>query len=487
KIFLRCGDEGAYKLIEAYADVSYGLNDKDKPGRGYDLEIVDPAELEVRKMFIETPFHTYYENMENKTAPDKWDLHILILGFDKIGQQTLLQAMSLGVTAPGNRIIADIVDKDMDKLRDSFMNRFAKDAFIETEPGKTYKINNGRLEDKSDGWVEGEVTLRFHREDVRNSRFHADLEKMCEEVPFTYVVVSVNRAEPTTRCLSILHGILAKSPAKVPVYVKMEADDQYRRFVESQQSSGDGSSIGLFSIPGLDFIEDYSTWISFKELNDSGITEVAKLSNKYYGYLYNVFLKPGPFNAGLVSDDDWLKRKLYQRDLTRYGVLYYRNVLDRSLFNAYGDPEEYIRDCFDNDENSILLYDPDDREWDFNPIAKKHEKEWNWSELIKKYKEAKNKETEELLEKVLSKYLNALLEKNEKAWAIIRTEQRRVTNHRISKGWAREDSGNDRDKILKKNPNIMEWNEFLKQHPESVKTNFMCLMMKYESLSKKQA
>ncbi|MBP5749230.1 MAG: hypothetical protein J6X24_00410, partial [Firmicutes bacterium] len=134
KVFCRCEDEGIGRLIENYYDTADGGSKL----RSFDFEIIDLPQLQVRNMYRDAPLHSFWMKADEETRkhPEDWRVHLLILGFGKVGQQALLQAMNLGVTHSENPIVIDVIDQEMEKNRALFLNHFSPGAIdpVEGDP-----------------------------------------------------------------------------------------------------------------------------------------------------------------------------------------------------------------------------------------------------------------------------------------------------------------------------------------------------------------
>ncbi len=163
KFFCRCEDVGIESLMEDYFD-----SQKNSEGIERDLEMISVAELSVRKMLHEHSLHTYH-SLSNTPQKDDWNLHLLIVGFGKMGQQLLLQTMNQGVVTSQNKILIDVVDFNIEEKKNIFSNIFS-DEYVRMEDNE-FSISSQN--DRADG----EFKVRFHQMDIRYQQFYKLLEE----------------------------------------------------------------------------------------------------------------------------------------------------------------------------------------------------------------------------------------------------------------------------------------------------------------------
>jgi hypothetical protein len=180
KVYCRCEDDGIRRLIEDYYD---SLPGQEKP---YDLELFDVAELQVREMYRAHPLHSYYWTGPGMTPPAgsnpmDWKVHLLLLGFDRVNQKALLQAMNLGVTSSENPILVDVVDRNIDEKSGIFSGALREEVF-EMSPEQCVM---------KPAAADGRLMIRYHRADVRQLAFRHLLESLGREDPYTYIVISM--------------------------------------------------------------------------------------------------------------------------------------------------------------------------------------------------------------------------------------------------------------------------------------------------------
>lgn len=204
KLFFRCEDEGIIQLLQNYYDSTASEEKKD-------LQIVSLPELQIRQLYQEQPLHTYYQEMDPAPPLERWDVHLLILGFGKLGQQALLQAMNQGVVHHQNRIHIDVVDYDMEKKQGVFSSRFRTSAVQ----------GSSRHLEVQKSCADGSLTMDFHQMDCRYQAFQQLLEKM-GAVPYTYIVIALEDPDVSMQCLTEVRRYLGER--SVPIAVRMDSN-----------------------------------------------------------------------------------------------------------------------------------------------------------------------------------------------------------------------------------------------------------------------
>ena len=440
KVFCRCEDEGIGRLIENYYDTA----DAGAKRSRFDLEIIDLPKLQVRSMYADKPLHACRLKApeEVRKDPASWRTHLLIIGFGRVGQQALLQAMNLGVSHSENPIVIDVIDKDVDKNRDLFFNHFGEGAFIEDAAhAGEFSINPA--------WTDGSLLLRFHAMDVRYGAFRRKLRQLCEGEAglFTYVVCAIDQADAGIHSISeiwrFLHGTDETYAQTVPIMVRMDSD---RRLQEYIRGDAGGSWI-----EGVNLMRTPDRILNFEELFAKEQDEAAKQCNAYYAKM--TFDAQGP--AGPQGEADrqaaWASLTLFRRNANRAaaahsGVL--RDVLDCSL----GERKAAVMDSLFEGDNALIRYD--DGVWRFAQTD------------------------EAFVRRVL---------RDDEAFAreMLKTEHRRWCYYMASIGWeppAHNERGARKDDGLCTNPCLVPWSDLLHLQQESCKYDLMPLMAVYEAM-----
>ena len=442
KVFCRCEDEGIGRLIESYYDTADGGSKLHR----FDFEIIDLPQLQVRSMYRDAPLHSYWMKADEETRkhPEDWRVHLIILGFGKVGQQALLQAMNLGVTHSGNPIVIDVIDQDMERNRALFLNHFSPGAIDPVADDPDVCCLDTR-------WADGSLTLRFHKMDVRYGAFRKLLSQLTKgpEGNFTYVVSSIDQPDTGIHCISELWRFLRAADRQrgqdVPIMARMDSDLRLQRYLKND---AEGSMI-----EGVRVIRPPEDILTLDNLFEAETDSSAKQCNAYYAKMkFDAEGAPGPKTAEEIKDS-WNALTLFRRNANR-AAAYHNEVLHDVL------------DCSLGEEKTAViqpLFEGDD------PLIRWEDGMWHFT-----------KTDEEFIEQVT-------LPEQHFAREMLKTEHRRWCYYIASIGWEPpEENGRDvrKDDRLRINPCIVSWDDLLLWQPHTVKYDLMPLMAEYEAMKK---
>ena len=437
KVFCRCEDDGILRIIEGYYDTaSNGMSHK-----SFDLEILNIPEQQVRKMYDKgASLHSYWlKSHENAlTAPKNWHVHLLILGFGKLGQQALLQAMNLGVAHSENQIWIDVVDKDLDDKRDLFFSRFAPDAFVESKTSEkdTFCVNPA--------WADGSLTIRFHHLNVKYGAFRTLLGKLTDGSagPITYTVTAMDDPDTGVYCASELRRFLLESDPEhsndVPIMLRMDSDRRLQKYLNTPD--------GMMHLVGVKLIEAPESILNFEEMLDPAPTDKAKQCNTYYASM--TFSDEFPSASMDKSPQNlWDELTLFRRSANRASA-YHNDILEKIVDTRTADwvPSDLNR-LFEADDAPVRWSGD---AWSF-PFASDHEG---------------------FLRRVHQDKYRYLLE-------MLKTEHRRWCYYTLSLGWSQGKNLKKND-ALRWNPCLVTWDNLEKDQPKTCKYDLMPLMSIYQ-------
>lgn len=323
KIYCNCEEESIRRIIETYYDGS-DVSQKKK-----DLELIDVTQIQARKILQEHPLHAYYEGKDIPVS--QWHAHMLILGFGKLGQQLLLQAMTQGVIHSGNRIIIDVVDARIDELKSIFENHFSSQYF---------DIREDEIRVRKGG-ADGELILRFRKMDLRYKKFQQLLEELSAEDPFTYVAVCIKNQDISLHCVLEMERFFEKRGQKdVSIGVRMDVDQRVARYLTQDQSMHKN----VFAMESIDHA------LTLGDVLASDINEKAK----EYAYIYSSMdicceetVTDAMKAEGFVKkeqEENWRELKLFMRDSNR-DLSCHASIKERAI-REFGDRDSMIRTYF---------------------------------------------------------------------------------------------------------------------------------------------
>ena len=318
-----CEDDATRSIIEDACD--------HRPAGGAEMTLFSLAEMKADSIFSavdggyssSTPLHAV--NLQRPAdSQNRLDVHLLIAGFGAVGQQVLLQAINLGVLSSRNRLYIDVVDLNMAKQRDLFVNRFHD------------SVDAGLREDElliTAPTADGELRIRFHQVDVMGRSFARLLERLNEEMPLTYAAVCMEQADTAMHCIVELK----KLDCSFPIALRMENDLQAAAYLKQN----DGTFKEVFPISVSDHVLRISN-ICHEEREQK--------AQQFHQIYESIHLLPPQAQAGAQphAGRSWNALKMYQR---RANVLLYRH---QAVKNALGRlAPEVLGRCF-GEEGTIL-------------------------------------------------------------------------------------------------------------------------------------
>lgn len=325
KFYCRCEDFGIQGIIETYQDYH-----KDT----FDLELVNPAEIQIRELIQKRPLHSYHNPDNAKTnilETKTWNLHLLIVGFGKLGQQMLLQAMNMGVVNSENEIIIDVVDYNIEEKRYIFENYFGERYVTKTENEVCISPEN----------ADGVFRVRFHKVDVRFQSFSKVLD---ENGNYTYIAVCLSDMDIALHCLSQIRFYLHKRQNEkfVPIALKIAHDHKMKKYLRANR---------------IDVMEEVESILTLEKLLHKEINRTAKRFDQIYRGL-NISEKnkeQEEFVISVEKEDEnalinaWNKLDVFKRK-SNYAIAYHQSIKEMYFDNI--DMEKYI-----GEQGTVLQYE----------------------------------------------------------------------------------------------------------------------------------
>lgn len=423
KIYCNCEQESICRIIETYYDGAAAESKKN------DLELIDVKQIQARKILQEHPIHAYYEGKDLPTA--QWHVHMLILGFGKLGQQLLLQAMTQGVIHSGNRILIDVVDAQIEELKSVFENHFSSHYF---------EMGENEIRVKKGG-ADGELILRFRKMDLRYKKFQQLLEELTAEEPFTYVTVCVKDQDINLHCVLELERFFEKRGQKnVSIGIRMDVEQRVTRSLAQDQ----GLHKNIFAMENMDH------GLTLGDIFASDLNERAK----EYAYIYSnmevcceemvVDGETENQKSQVDKEENWRTLKLFMRDSNR-DLSSHASVKERAI-GEFGDRDHLIRTYFGPEG---ILRKIGNR-WVFQGTE---------AELVKRINE------DPFLKEM------AMLEHRRWCYAM------------AGRGWKGTDG--PKNTVLRENPCMVDWETLCEIKPSACKYDLQPMMLMYEQLTEK--
>ncbi|MEG1972484.1 MAG: hypothetical protein RR315_04925, partial [Oscillospiraceae bacterium] len=196
---INCSNDGIRQFISDYID-SKQMNSESK----LDLKLFNIYEISVRKMFWDFPIFasilpknvdlvdlcTYTSEIDNP-----WNVHMLILGFGRLGEQVLLQTINEGVLQSKSKLLIDICDVDMENKKSSFLQRYPE--------------------------IEKAAVINFRKCNVESHTFLEEINEIKAD-PITYVTICFGNLKLS---IMTLQNVMRHLP-EVTTVVRMNVDSQ---------------------------------------------------------------------------------------------------------------------------------------------------------------------------------------------------------------------------------------------------------------------
>ncbi len=424
KFYCRCEDDGIRRIVEDYYDTEIRMKGPTQSPYS-DLELVSMPELRVRKMLEDCSLHQYYLGTDKPL--DEWKLHLLIIGFGRMGQQILLQAMNLGVVSSKNPILIDVVDFNLEQRKSIFANNFSS---------KYVKISENEFSIPSDK-ADGELRIRFFGMDIRYKEFQTLLKKNGNpdgDGLYTNVAICIRNPEISLYCMAEVERYLrenapADDAGRVRMNVRMETDKQMAKYLRDNKSTYSN----VFVIE-----EDIHTITLDDLLNDTLDRESRK-----YNEIYNSILVEAEKQAKSSlktkknNPDNWSELELFKKNSNR--ALAYHDSVKSIMFEKI--EADYIERMFG--ENGRLL--------------KKVGDTWHYGGSIEEF-------AEELSDCNRNPFISEM----------VRMEHRRWCYFMASTGWKK----GSKDEVNRINPCMCPWDELRETHADTCMYDLMPLLIK---------
>lgn len=423
KISCRCDNEAIKNLIIDYYDSKKGEQ------ACYDLEIISIPELQVRKMYSDTPLHSYYLEKDMKLSD--WNTRLLIVGFGKLGQQALLQAMNLGVVHSENPVTVDVFDTDIDNKSEIFANHFSYD---------TFDFDNRCIRLKKEV-ADGELVINFHNVNVNYKEFMDIIRKNSEVSPYTYVVVAIDDVNIAVNSAMKLGNYFdGCGHTGVPIIVRMDSDRRLAKYINTDDNS----------FAGVRIIDDTSSILSLDMILNETIDTKAKEFNHTYNNIKIVSRdsKNKKNNDSKSSDSkaiiekEWNSISLYKRSSSK-AAAYHEDVKQVILHKLA-------------EENSVQLDERIDKLVGVNGCLFRYNgSAWEMSGFEEDCADA--------------------IKKDDFAYSVASLEHRRWCYYMASAGWRK----GERNERLKQNPCMVTQDELIRTNYDMCKYDLMSIMAYY--------
>lgn len=266
QVVCTCEESGMCELFTTYHDAHTPA---------LPISLIDMAQLQAQAVWEAHPICQYNFGSDSAVSSDKaYDVHMVVVGFGKVGQRLLLQAMSLSVLSTESRIVFDVIDRRGSQVMETFYRNFSQDYVSIDREAATLSILNDH--------ADGRLTVRFHTMELDDGRFPALVSKLNAEMGLTYAAVCVEDTDSAIRCLFHLDGVLRYADRKIPLAVRMEHSTEISGYLKEKTTFfADVFPIcGMEALPDLDKLENKVAYDRAIQFNHAYDVWSARLSGK---------------------------------------------------------------------------------------------------------------------------------------------------------------------------------------------------------------
>ncbi|MBQ5336617.1 MAG: hypothetical protein J6W65_04175 [Oscillospiraceae bacterium] len=416
KVSCRCEEEGISRLISSYYNSTSGSE------ACFDLEIIGLPEMQVRKMYSDCPLHTVYRNTG---IPLKdWNVHLLVAGLGKLGEEAVIQAMNLGVVHEQNRIVIDVFDSSIVSKKAVFLNQFSRD---------TFDITDDRVVLKSDV-ADGVLEINFFEMNVSHIDFYDTVRERSEREPYTYAVIALEDTDLAVNCAIQLEELFAEKSVRIPILMRLDNDRRLAEYIADENGS----------LTDVRLIDDRRSVITLDMITGRNIDCIAKEYNHFYNSI--ALLSAGESgsddNSAGDPEKEWNKLRLFRRSSSK-AAAYHDEVKNDVI------PELAAENGTDLSEKLEEILGRNGTLMKYNGSA------WQM-----------NGSEEELLE---------AMKKDRFAYDLASLEHRRWCCYMASAGW----KAGERSDKFRRNPCLVTQQKLMETRPEMCKYDLMSLMARY--------
>lgn len=453
KCSISCEDDGMQEVITDYYDRYIDEASAETNRKIHiDLKQFSIPEIQAKELFSRKPIYQY--NLKDKRTYSKkhyeweestnvctnpWDTHLVIVGFGKLGQNVLLQALNLGNLQSKSIITIDIFDKNIDEKKGIFAKRFSHENVEINEKFISFP--------KKSENVDGKVIIRFHKIDIRTIDFEDELRKL-ENV--TYIAICFEDSSLSTMSMVTIEKYFKNAPIMVHMDVDKKVIDYIKKNSKSYKE--------VFPFGTKKEVLDKDAIIE----NEMDIKAIL-YNCKYDEYCkYNKKTKEeGMSHISRKKLGAWNQTILLKKNSSRKSIEHETIKIILMLVDSWQNQD--ITDDIIMKKVSVLL-DCLEKHKDYEDENVKQIREY----LEDAYREIKVDKVNEILS------VDKILEE------LAALEHRRWCNFMFANGYRYENS--KKDDLVKKNPCLLSWNLLRTHKPEMLVFDVLSILICAEKM-----
>ena len=287
-----------------------------------DLHLFDLAEVRVRRTLERCPL--FGNRFSTPLDPDsslptqRYDIHVLIVGFGDVGEQFLRQTINTGVAHADSTILIDVVDQCAQHRKKVFCNALQLEELEESEN----EICIGGT-DATRAAADGLLRIRFHQMDTTESDFIRLFQTISREMPVNYAAICIKDLDVAVRCVSAIERCINQTQP-FPVAVKLEGGEQLAEYLDQN----DTTYSNVYAVGGI----SQQGALALDEILDPQTEQTARSYHQIYRTIH----------FGLPQEDatigpDWDELNYYQQRANR--LLCWHNHTKEYILRT-ADPRE---------------------------------------------------------------------------------------------------------------------------------------------------
>lgn len=416
-----------------------------------DLRVFNMSQIQAERLLSDENFplyrHEVKKNSFDNSDIDPEALHLIIVGGGTHGREILYHAMNQGVLSPDNKIYIDVIDKDIDSVKDKLKERLksvefseiiGKDEFKKTELKIKLPEFNETDNEVDEENIDDTLIITLREMDALASDFgsmlKSNLAPGTKDV-FKHVVICLPDDESNLRAA---REVCSHGPRNSVVAVRTDDNYKLREYFETLLGADEksehssvylyGSEMTLFGLESIINEDEEKEIKKYHLVYDSFNFDIGEIDNESYSYS--------------KACEKWNEISSFKRDSNR--ALY-----DHRKVKNYFFEKSRLKGFFENNDDIKIpdLLSEQNRQRYNNDKKNDAEKR---DAFIKIYYAEKLAGTKGNYEETLK---------------FAQTEHRRWSYYVISEGWK---YGSDRNDSVKVHDCLSKWNLLCRNKPDTI-------------------
>ncbi len=206
-----------------------------------DIRIFNYEQIQAERLFSKLPVYGDCEslNEKRKGGAEQLNVHMLIMGANRLSYYILLHAMNQAVISQDGYIVIDVVDKDVSGFSSNLQKRFKTDL-VKYADDNTFVIDD----------LDGKLMIRLHECDLASEKIGACMNVVSsipdnltsgtdQWITFKYAVFCINNADENLRLLSELdhnNNSFFAEGEQIPVAIGIPYSDGMNSYITAEDA-----------------------------------------------------------------------------------------------------------------------------------------------------------------------------------------------------------------------------------------------------------